>query len=112
MNFINEYLTKRIFTINNISKFMIHGLISTTLYALWLEYHPKMGNVIFRKDSTGTKRFMYKSLIQFIKLSFSQLYMWTHLIDLNYIVFVSGYYLVTKYSHKFFEHFILTKLLL
>lgn len=74
-----------------------HLFISTTLYSLWLEFHPKMGNVIFRKDAYGNTRFMFFTIFKFIKLSITEIYMWTQLPDLNYLIFLFIYYKTISY---------------
>lgn len=59
-------------------------------YALYVQYHPKIGNVWIRPDSEGNKVYTFSSLYNLIKEPLRSTTLWyPKNLDMNYYVFTS-----------------------
>ena len=76
--------------------FLFPVFLGTTYYALYVQFHPKIGNVWIRMDSNKVKRFQLKGLLDLMKEPFKNTKFWQpENWDLNWVittgVFVAGY---------------------
>ena len=69
-------------------------------FASYIQFHPKIGNIWIRPDSTGTKALNLEGLIPMIKAPLIYNHFWKmENLDINWLVYVLGfngaYYLLT-----------------
>ena len=70
-------------------------------FASYIQFHPKIGNIWIRPDSTGTKALNLEGLIPMIKAPLLYNHFWKmENLDINWLVYVLGfngaYYLLTS----------------
>ena len=65
-------------------------LLGTLVYALHVQFNPKMGNVWLRRDDNNVVRFRPKNLLDMMCAPFYKDYFWgASMLDLNYVVYAA-----------------------
>ena len=74
--------------------------ISSLLYAGYVQFNPKLGNIWLRPDDTGKKMFVPSNLINLMKEPINNSFFWeTRNLDLNIFVWNGvGYIIVNSMS--------------
>ena len=72
--------------------FFFPAFLGTTYYALYVQFHPKIGNVWIRMDSNKVKRLQLQGLFDLMKEPFKNSFYWKpENWDLNWVVTTGGF---------------------
>tara|TARA_B100001093_G_C25915202_1_gene630350 strand:- start:87 stop:350 length:264 start_codon:yes stop_codon:yes gene_type:complete len=81
---------------------LLYGCLGTIGYAMYVEFHPKIGNIWIRMDSDGNKSISIQSLLNLMKKSSIDPVFWkSENLDMNYAVFVGSTWTILKTFNYF-----------
>ena len=78
------------------------GFVGLSYYTLYVQFHPKIGNIWYRNDQNNIKRLQLNNLVNLLKQPFERLDFWYFSNwDLNWItttgIFIGAYHLYKTY---------------
>jgi hypothetical protein len=87
--------------INILYNLLLASIISTIIFALYVELNPRMTNIWYRLNSEGNKTIQLKNLFELMMGPFKYDFYWyPQYFDINYFIYLISVFIILELSIK------------